>query len=55
MKIDKIKKYIGRFVCKYKGHNWTIYEFSTGYWGNDVEMAGYCERCGEDTHGDYEQ
>lgn len=47
-------KYIKRLICKYKGHDWDIYEVSTGYYSTDVEMAGYCVRCGEDTHGEYE-
>lgn len=29
------------------------YTVSTGYWSNDIEQAGYCTRCGEDTHGEY--
>lgn len=53
MKIDKIKKYISRFVCKYRGHDWKVYYVDTGVWSKDV--AGYCERCGGDTHGKYEQ
>lgn len=46
-------KYIKRFICKHKGHKWTTYTVSTGYWSYDIEQAGYCTRCGYDTHGEY--
>ena len=46
-------KWLKCLVCKYKGHNWKTYTVHTGYRGNDVEQAGYCLRCGEDTHGEY--
>lgn len=38
--------------CK---HDWTYYEVSTGlgYWSTDIEQAGYCRKCGYDTHGEY--
>lgn len=38
--------------CNVKGHDFEIYEYSTGHWSNDVEMAGHCTRCGFDTHAD---
>lgn len=46
-------KFIKRLICKYKGHNWDTYTVSTGYGSNEIEQAGYCLRCGEDTHGEY--
>ncbi len=46
--------YFKRLMCKYKGHNWETYTVSMGYWSYDVEQAGYCKRCGYDTHGKYE-
>lgn len=45
--------WIKRLICKCKGHDWSTYTVSTGYWGNDIEQAGYCERCEWDTHGEY--
>jgi hypothetical protein len=51
--LREVIKYLMRFVCKYKGHKWETYTVSTGYWGNDIEQAGYCVRCGNDTHGEY--
>lgn len=53
MKKYSLRKYIGRLICRYKDHDWTIYAVSTGYESNDIEQAGYCERCGADTHGEY--
>lgn len=47
-------KYLKRFICKYRDHDWITYTVSTGFWGNDIEQAGYCRRCGFDTHGEYE-
>lgn len=47
-------KYLKRFICKYKDHDWITYAVSTGYWSYDIEQAGYCRRCGFDTHGEYE-
>lgn len=41
------------FICKKYGHHWNIYTVSTGYYSYDVEQAGYCSRCGADTHGKY--
>ena len=55
MKNSQVKKYIGGFICKYKGHDWEIYTVSTGYYSYDIEQAGYCKRCGYDTHGEYPQ
>lgn len=46
--------WIKRLICKYKGHEWEAYTVSTGYWGNDIEQAGYCKRCKWDTHGEYD-
>lgn len=48
-------KWIKRLICKYKGHDFEIYEFSTGYYSYDIEMAGCCKRCGFDTHEGLEQ
>lgn len=48
-------KFVKRLICKYKGHKWETYIVSTGYWGNDIEQAGYCVRCGHDTHGEYQE
>lgn len=45
---------IKQLVCKHKGHNWDTYSISTGYGSNEIEQAGYCLRCKEDTHGEYE-
>lgn len=42
-----------RIICFYKGHKWTTYTVSTGYGSNEIEQAGYCERCKYDTHGEY--
>lgn len=47
-------RWFKRLICKYRGHKWETYTVSTGYWGNDIEQAGYCTRCGYDTHGEYE-
>lgn len=46
--------FIKKTICKHKGHNWETYTVSTGYWGYDIEQAGYCKRCGHDTHGEYQ-
>lgn len=45
---------IKQYICKRKGHKWDYYTVSTGqlHW-HDIEQAGYCTRCGEDTHGQY--
>lgn len=43
-------RFINRLICKYKGHNFEVYPFQVGYWSYDIEMAGYCKRCGFDTH-----
>lgn len=51
--MKKLITHIKRLICKRKGHDWETYTVSTGYWGNDIEQAGYCRRCGEDTHGEY--
>ncbi len=46
-------KFIKRLICKHKGHDWDTYTVATGYWSYDIEQAGYCTRCGYDTHGEY--
>ena len=46
-------QYIKRLICKRKGHKWITYTVNTSGWYYDIEQAGYCERCGEDTHGQY--
>lgn len=51
--IGKLIQHIKRLICKRKGHDWESYTVSTGYWSYDIEQAGYCKRCGEDTHGEY--
>jgi hypothetical protein len=53
--LDQIIKRIKRFICKIFGHKWSIYAYKTGYESYDIEKAGYCERCGYDTHEDYNQ
>jgi len=47
------KQFLSRPICRYKGHNWETYAVSTGYYSYDIEQAGYCKRCGHDTHGEY--
>jgi len=37
-------------TCLEEGHDWSYYHVSTGYYGNDIEQAGICNRCGYDTH-----
>jgi hypothetical protein len=49
--INPIKLYI----CKHVGHDWETYTVSTGYYSYDIEQAGYCLRCGWDTHGEYKR
>lgn len=44
---------LARLICEEEGHDWDTYTVSTGYWSNDIEQAGYCMRCGFDTHGEY--
>lgn len=46
---------INKHICEEQGHDWNHYEVSTGYWGNDIEQAGICERCGFDTHAHLEE
>jgi len=48
----RLLKLIGRLICKWRGHCWVSYTVSTGYWSYDIEQAGYCTRCGYDTHGE---
>lgn len=43
-------KWFKRLLCRIFGHKWEIYEYRTGYQSYDIEMAGHCSRCGEDTH-----
>lgn len=45
-------------VCKRKGHDWEMYIADSGcnsYYNHydNIEQAGYCRRCGYDTHGQY--
>ncbi|MEK3851237.1 hypothetical protein MKX59_19545 [Paenibacillus sp. FSL R7-0340] len=47
-------KWIKPLICRYRGHKWETYTVSTGYGSNEIEQAGYCVRCGWDTHGEYE-
>lgn len=54
IKSMKILLWIKKLLCKHKGHDWEVYSYSTGYYSYDVEMAGYCKRCGFDTHAEYE-
>jgi len=42
---------IKRLICKLVGHKFTVYPKQLGYYSYDVEKAGYCKRCGFDTHG----
>ena len=37
---------IKKFICKYFGHNFEVYPSDR----DRFEMAGYCKRCGYDTH-----
>lgn len=46
---------ISRVICYFKGHKWISYTVATGYWSYDIEQAGYCERCRQDTHGEYKE
>ena len=48
-------RWIKSLICKRKGHDWDKYTVSTGYYSYDIEQAGYCKRCGYDTHGEYEK
>ena len=43
-------KWVKRLICKWKGHDWEVYAYQTGYWSYDIEQAGHCKRCGVDTH-----
>ncbi len=51
-------KWIKRYKCKRKGHRFITYAVPTSsnpiHW-HDIEQAGYCERCGYDTHGEYDE
>lgn len=46
-------KYIKRLWCKWFGHKFEIYHAGCTYLDPVGEMAGYCNRCGRDTHGEY--
>ena len=35
-----------KFICKYFGHKFEVYPSQK----DRFEMAGYCKRCGYDTH-----
>ncbi|AMB18765.1 hypothetical protein BH780_gp182 [Bacillus phage Eldridge] len=50
-----IQVIIDSMICADKGHDWETYAVSTGYSSNDIEQAGYCLRCGYDTHGEYKK
>jgi hypothetical protein len=54
MELYETQKELKSLTCEVRGHDWETYTVSTGYWGNDIEQAGYCVRCGYDTHGEYE-
>jgi len=43
-------KWFKHLMCRLFGHKWEIYEYRTGYYPTDIEMAEYCIRCGFDTH-----
>lgn len=48
---------IKRLICKLFGHKWEYYmteSFKGALHSYDFEQAGYCTRCGFDTHGKYE-
>jgi len=47
-----INWFINNFVCRHKGHDFEIYSHMPkgGYYPYDMEQAGYCKRCGFDTH-----
>jgi hypothetical protein len=45
--------WIKRMWCKRFGHNFTVYAANQDYYNPQGEMAGYCERCHFDTHGEY--
>jgi hypothetical protein len=47
-------KIIKRLWCKWFDHKWIIYHAGCTYLDHVGEMAGYCKRCGFDTHGEYE-
>lgn len=49
LKKYKLQKRIGVLTCRLIGHDWTSYPAYYGVYG-DFEKAGYCERCGADTH-----
>lgn len=38
--------WIKKFICKHFGHNFEVYPSDR----DRFEMAGYCKRCGYDTH-----
>ena len=38
--------WIKKFICKHLGHNFYLYPGDR----DRFEMAGYCKRCGYDTH-----
>lgn len=39
-----------KLVCKFFGHKFETYIYSTGYWSYDIEQAGHCYICGVDTY-----
>jgi 2-polyprenyl-3-methyl-5-hydroxy-6-metoxy-1,4-benzoquinol methylase len=50
--VDEFNNEVITYIRKCN-HKWETYTVSTGYYSYDVEQAGYCTKCGYDTHGDY--
>ena len=50
--MKKIILLLKKLICKIKGHDFEIYSYMppNGYYSYDCEKAGYCKRCGYDTH-----
>lgn len=48
--MKRLINYFKRLICKHKGHKFVAYAYQYGMEPTDVEMAGYCTRCGYDTH-----
>lgn len=45
--------FIKRLICKIKGHNFEEYGIYTEVGHEIIEVAGFCKRCGYDTHEGY--
>lgn len=43
-------KFIKKYICKKKGHNFESYVYQYETYPYDIEQAGHCKRCGYDTH-----